>query len=58
MALHRIHFGAEQRKQRRNVAGTSSDLENAVSIVKSEVLEHRGHDVRLRDGLPLADRQR
>src|SRR5882762_7130456 len=58
MALHRIHFGAEQRKQRRNVAGASSDFEYAVGILKREVREHRGHDVRLRDSLSFADGQR
>src|SRR5260370_8018372 len=57
MALHRIHLGAEQRKQRRHIAGTGADFENAVGSLKSKVLEHRGHDVRLRDGLPLADGQ-
>src|SRR5208282_3630252 len=58
MPLHRIHFGTEQRKQSRHVAGTGADLEDAIIGLKSEVFEHRSHDVRLRDGLPLADGQR
>src|SRR6267378_3927033 len=37
MALHRIHFGAEQRKQRRHVAGASSDFEHALGSLNSEM---------------------
>src|ERR1700674_4712046 len=47
IALHRIHLGAEQRKQRRHVPGTSSDFEYALSSLitglKIEMLEHGGY---------------
>ena len=58
VAFHGIHFGAEQRKQRRHVAGTGADFEHAIGRLQLEVLEHHSHDIRLRDSLSLANRQR
>ena len=40
------------------VAGASPDLEDALIAVKAEFLDRERDDVRLRDGLPAADRQR
>lgn len=40
-----------------SVAGACPYFENALAAFQLQGLRHQGHDVRLRDGLPLLDRK-
>ena len=58
VALDRDHLAHELREHRRLIARAGADLEDAMLGARREELGHAGDDVRLRDRLPLADRQR
>ena len=55
--LDRIHLFRESSEDRRLVAGSGPDLEDAVLGPHVERLGHERHDVGLRDGLIVADRE-
>ena len=54
--LDRHHLGAAPRKDRRRVAGSRADLEDAFLAFQFEQRRHARDDPGLRHRLPLADR--
>src|SRR4051812_8541894 len=58
MPLDAKHLSGELAEQRRHVTGARADLENTVRFPDLQCFQHRSHDVRLRDGLPVSDGQR
>ena len=58
MPLDRVHLSRDARQHRRGVARAGADLQHALAAFQLERLDHVGNDVRLRDGLAFADRQR
>ena len=58
MALDRVDVGGEPARHRARVARAGADLEDPVARADPRRLEHQRDDVRLRDRLPLLDRQR
>ena len=51
-------FATQLRQNRRLIAGTCPDFEHALMTGQVKRLGHEGNHVRLRDGLPGANRQR
>ena len=58
MALDRVHLARGVREHRGGVARARADLEHALAALELERFRHVSDDVRLRDRLPFADRQR
>ena len=58
MAFDGENLCGKLREQRRDIAGTSANFKNFVVGHQPERFEHKGNDVRLRDGLAVADGQR
>ena len=56
--LDAVDLVGDLRQHRRLVAAAGSDLEHLGTGRQLEQIGHQRHDVRLRDGLPFADRQR
>ena len=55
--LDRVDLAGDSSQDRRGVAGAGADFQHAVLRLQLECLGHQGHDVGLRNGLPLLDRQ-
>ncbi len=55
--LDRAHPAGQPGQDRRLVAGARADLQDFLAAAEVEQRRHEGHDVGLRDRLPLADRQ-
>ena len=56
--LDRVHLAGELGDHRRLVAGARADVEHALAAARGELLADARDHVRLRDRLPVADRQR
>ena len=57
-ALDRVNFLRQLGENGRLVAGARADVEHALAAAQCELLADASDHVRLRDRLPLADRQR
>jgi len=56
--LHGVHLGGNAGHHRRAIARAGADLEDTDARLESGGRGHRGHDVRLGDGLAVPDGQR